>query len=1153
MKHTTHTSCPLWQRLLSVASAVLLMTTALAEGVPVAAVADTHAADTTVPTVVPADTVAELSPAALLIHVLGQPLTEAERQWLETEAADSLPADLTFTYDGTVSHENVTLSVPSEGQVTVTAHPFTGDTLGTAWTPVSVTVGDASYPLTVTKDGNYTALVSCDSTLATVTVTYESTLPVSADAVSALLNAAHTRGEEVNAAYTAYEQALAEHTAASEAYEAYREALQQYKSDLALYNAYLTAQKAYEERLVVYQAYLEDLAAYEAELAVYNAYLAEKEAYDKAYATYMDFIQNPAEYEKKYLAYCDHLVVMSKVEAQLALIDSCFVSDSGGHMLNATLNGPTVSSVVARQDELVSVGVDAKDISNADKATEALITLLGAYPKDGEDGERYAYYIAHYTEIRDNVTLLYTSLSRLYGNDAVPDILQMQGKLERYWQFVAQLYALSCALEDEIAFDVNWRISTGKLTELLEPCFILNDTNTATPLAVYPTPMEAVTSPGDMKKPTPPTAVEKPVAPLRVTEPTPPETVTKPVLPPVADDPGQRPDRPLFSACEQSLAEAVAQGTLKKRDEVITPVDYPLTVGVGKCISLDGTPTLSCYLDDRMTLIAAMTADGDGKIILPEDIPEKPADQGTTYSFEGWSDGTDSVYQAGETLTVTEDAILYATFSAKREIYTVTWDMEGERTEEKYAFGELPAYDGTPHKEADETHVYTFAGWSPAITPVSGDVTYTAIFTPHERVYEIQWVIGDTTETDEYRPGELPAYHELPTRPMDGRYRYVFKGWSPEIVAVSGDAVYTATFEAVDLLPDAGDTATVTEQEGMIIAAWPTTETWQLGVDALIVYAQARDSGLLLSSNGVTLSFSSEDVRLMAEASVARLSLVGIEGGTLCLELYNAYDVPLSRPLEARMTLTLPSGQLGQITDDSGASVSTRADSGITVTLAAGKRYTLTAGYEINLRELLDGVETDVGGVCATDTALAMGGEQVTVKVTPAPGYTLERLSVSDGTGTEISYTVAENGQYRFTMPEGTVYVAADFVPMLYTVRFTSGDTVISERTYRYGETPTVPDDPTRDSDDTYSYTFTGWSPNVTIVMRDAVYEAQFMAVPLGGRSSVTDSGMGLVQLFLLGFGSFAVVCAGILVPYMIVSKRKYAKTDGTDAQAQEV
>ena len=64
--------------------------------------------------------------------------------------------------------------------------------------------------------------------------------------------------------------------------------------------------------------------------------------------------------------------------------------------------------------------------------------------------------------------------------------------------------------------------------------------------------------------------------------------------------------------------------------------------------------------------------------------------------------------------------------------------------------------------------------------------------------YTVTWLNWDGTEldTDTAYYGDTPVYSgETPERPMTDQYSYSFAGWTPEIVPVTGDASYTATFE----------------------------------------------------------------------------------------------------------------------------------------------------------------------------------------------------------------------------------------------------------------------------------------------------------------------------------------------------------------------
>ena len=118
-------------------------------------------------------------------------------------------------------------------------------------------------------------------------------------------------------------------------------------------------------------------------------------------------------------------------------------------------------------------------------------------------------------------------------------------------------------------------------------------------------------------------------------------------------------------------------------------------------------------------------------------------------------------------------------------------------------YGETPVYNGeTPTRQRTQQYSYEFAGWSPELTAVSGDATYTALFTETVNTYTITWLNSDNSPLyqDEVEYGTMPEYQgETPTKEPDAEYRYEFAGWTPRIVAVFTDATYTATYTRHDL------------------------------------------------------------------------------------------------------------------------------------------------------------------------------------------------------------------------------------------------------------------------------------------------------------------------------------------------------------------
>ena len=62
-----------------------------------------------------------------------------------------------------------------------------------------------------------------------------------------------------------------------------------------------------------------------------------------------------------------------------------------------------------------------------------------------------------------------------------------------------------------------------------------------------------------------------------------------------------------------------------------------------------------------------------------------------------------------------------------------------------------------------------------------------------------------------------------------------------------------------------------------------------------------------------------------------------------------------------------------------------------------------------------------------------------------------------------------------------------------YTVKFVNFDgSVLSEKTYKEGETVDVPATPTKPADETYTYTFAGWDKEIVAVAEDVTYTAMY-------------------------------------------------------------
>ena len=220
------------------------------------------------------------------------------------------------------------------------------------------------------------------------------------------------------------------------------------------------------------------------------------------------------------------------------------------------------------------------------------------------------------------------------------------------------------------------------------------------------------------------------------------------------------------------------------------------TVTVGTEYKAVYTETVNEYeiifADEDGTELSKATYAYGATPVEPE-APVKEADAQYTYTFAGWDK---------EVVAVEGEATYTAKYEATVNEYEVIFlDEDGtELSKATYAYGATPVEPEAPVKEATAQYTYTFAGWDKDVVAVEGEATYTAKYDAVVNEYEITFVDEDGTELSKAKVayGEIPAC-EAPTKEADAQYTYTFAGWTPAIVAVEGEATYTATYEATEI------------------------------------------------------------------------------------------------------------------------------------------------------------------------------------------------------------------------------------------------------------------------------------------------------------------------------------------------------------------
>ena len=104
-------------------------------------------------------------------------------------------------------------------------------------------------------------------------------------------------------------------------------------------------------------------------------------------------------------------------------------------------------------------------------------------------------------------------------------------------------------------------------------------------------------------------------------------------------------------------------------------------------------------------------------------------------------------------------------------------------------YGTMAEFLGTnPTREADIDYTYNFTGWSPALAPVTSDVTYTATYEAQPRMYTIIFQNEGGTEIERQflTHNAVPVCENMPTK-----VGHILT-WTPAISPVIGDQTYVA-------------------------------------------------------------------------------------------------------------------------------------------------------------------------------------------------------------------------------------------------------------------------------------------------------------------------------------------------------------------------
>ena len=480
-------------------------------------------------------------------------------------------------------------------------------------------------------------------------------------------------------------------------------------------------------------------------------------------------------------------------------------------------------------------------------------------------------------------------------------------------------------------------------------------------------------------------------------------------------------------------------------------------------------PCIIRFVNYDGTELESKTMDKGQKPSYTGETPTKPEDVENTYTFDGWTP---------EITPVTCSVTYTATFKATKKTYTITWlnDDNSLIEETTVEYGKMPTHvDATKANTAEFT--YEFNGWTPGIGIVTGDATYTATYKETKNSYTITWLNDDNSQIDQ----TTVAYGETPThadaeKSNTAEWTYTFAGWDPEVVSVTGNATYKATFNATKnsyTITWKNEDGSVIESETLEYGLMPqhtdpskdNTAEWTYSFSgwtpeiASVTGDAEYTATFSATKNKYTITFLNYDGTELQSGEVE----YGVK------PTYNGADP--TKPADAQDTYTF-AGWAPQIQAVTGDATYTAVFDATPIDHSA-ETFIITFYYE--------------DGKTILEQVTVAYGEIPVCHYTPSMVSDAEHYYTFTGWSPEV-VPATSNASYTPTF---------QLVARQYTITFKNYDNkelmVYKED---YGEMPTYTGEtPTKKSTQQYDYVFVGWSPELAPVTKDAVYKAKFESV----------------------------------------------------------
>ena len=465
-----------------------------------------------------------------------------------------------------------------------------------------------------------------------------------------------------------------------------------------------------------------------------------------------------------------------------------------------------------------------------------------------------------------------------------------------------------------------------------------------------------------------------------------------------------------------------------------------------------------------------------GESVVAPSTPSKAANNTYAYTFAGWD---------SEVVACNGNKTYTATYTPVYIEYTVVFkDWNGnEISSNEYHYGQTVTKPSNPTREADNTYTYAFAGWDKIITSCTESTVYTATYSSTYIDYEIVFknYDGSILSSETYHYGDAVVVPETPTKPADESYTYGFAGWDSEVTACLGNKIYTATFNPINV----EYTVVFKDWNGNIISS----ETYYFGAEVVVPENPTRNA-----DNIYTYTFKNWG-KTVAEICVGDAEYTANYEAT-----HTEYNIKfLDWDGSLIQTVKYHYGDtITAIADPERASDETYTYTFLSWNKAFGTctgNASFTAQYESTFINYTVVFKDYDGSVISRKTYHF--GDPITIPADP--------VRASDDT---YSYTFKDWGNISTSCNGNKEYTANyDAIYIDYTVVFKNHDgSVISTKTYHYGDAVSDPEAPTKVADSNYTYTFKAWDKEVVACVGDAVYTAVYTSTKIESNDSTTST-----------------------------------------------